>query len=532
MSDDLSSVISSTTRGIFYLATGNVVATLAQAVAVFIIARLLGPELYGVYTVALSVPLLIIAFIGFGIDESMVRFSANLREKGENQAVAKVIRLGITFKALIAIVVFIICFLLSDYIAIAISRPDYSFYIGLASVVIVFQGIFYSADAVFVSLDRTEYSALTANIQAIIKTLLTPLLIVAGLSVIGAITGFTISYVVAGLLGGGLVFIKLYAPLKNLAHKNSGVQNQTSVSLRSMLKYGFPIYIAVLLASAYAQLQPIILSFFTLDLPIGNFKAATNFGLPMVALSGSITTVLFPAFSKINSNINQARIVFKLATKYATLILVPVSLVVIVLSSNLVELVYGESFTQAPFFLSFYIMTYLLVGLGSLVQNSFFNGIGETMMSVKVNLVRFVVFIGLALPLTQAYSVSGLIGAILVSTLIATMFGAYIAKNRFGITLDYRRIFLVYVAAFISAVPLFFIASLNLFPSLVTIFLGGSIYLLVYLTLLPILGALSKSELANFRINIEKIRFLKFIMGPILKYENKLVDYAQKSNGA
>jgi len=529
MSDDLSKVIEDSARGSFFLATGNIIAMIISAFSVFITARLLGPQLYGIYTVVLAVPSLLLIFIGFGIDEALIRFSANLRIKGENQSLTRTIRLGITLRAIAGITMFSACFLFSDYLAAhVISRPEYGIYIRLASIAIVFQAILLSTSAVFVGLDRTEYRAVVANVQAITKTVMAPLLIVAGFSVVGAITGFTISCLAAGLLSAGLLFIRLYKPLKSEISENPHVHKQQTMHLRTMLNYGFPLYISALLIGASTQLQTIILSFFALDLDIGNFKAATNFVTLVMALSGSITIALFSAFSKLDRNDNQAKAFFKLAIKYTSMLLVPASMVIIVFSKELVQVVYGEAFLPASLFLSLYLTVYFLVGLGSLVQRSFFNGLGETKTTLKLNLASFIVFLGLAPLLTQAYNVPGLIVAILVSSLVAALFGAYKARSNFGAEPDYAVISGIYIAALASVIPPFLLASTQLFPALATIFLGGFLYLLAYVTLLPIIGVLSKTELENLQQITEKIRFLKPILKPILKYESKLVSIAHQ----
>ena len=103
----------------------------------------------------------------------------------------------------------------SDYFAAyIISRPEYAVYIRLASIVIFFQAIFYSTSAISLGLDRTEYLAVVYNVQAIARTVLAPLFILAGFGIAGAITGFTLSYLIAGIIGASLIFIRLYRPLK------------------------------------------------------------------------------------------------------------------------------------------------------------------------------------------------------------------------------------------------------------------------------------------------------------------------------
>jgi len=195
----------------------------------------------------------------------------------------------------------------------------------------------------------------------------------------------------------------------------------------------------------------------------------------------------------------------------------------ITFSKELIQVVYGEAFLPASLFLMLYAAVYFLVGLGSLVQRSFFNGIGQTKKTLKMNLASFVVFLGLAPLLTRAYNVPGLIVTILVSNLAATMLGAYTAKKNFDVKPDYTTIFRIYIISFVSAIPSFLISFLQPFPAIVNIFLGSFLYLLSYLTLLPLANIISKPELKNLQQTTEKIPFLKPIMKPLLEYENKLI---------
>ncbi len=295
------------------------------------------------------------------------------------------------------------------------------------------------------------------------------------------------------------------------------------MNFKKMLKYGFPLYLSTVLLGASTQLQTIVLSFFTPDVEIGNFKAATNFITLLSALSASTASALFPAFSQLNGHLNQTRIFFKLATKCTSMITIPVSVTLLLFSTELVKIVYGEAFLPASLFLSLYVTVYFLVGFGWVIHESFFNGVGETKTTLKWNIVKFVVFLGLAPLLTQTFSVLGIILAILCSEGAATIFGAYNAKHNFGAGPDYPSIFRIFLAAFVAAIPSFFIVYTQLFPAIIILFLGSLLYLLIYITLLPLMGVLSKSEVDNIQKATEKIRLLGYIMKYILKFENKIL---------
>jgi len=56
MTDELAKVAEDSARGGFLLISGTALATVIMAIASILIGRLLGPELYGQYTLAIVVP--------------------------------------------------------------------------------------------------------------------------------------------------------------------------------------------------------------------------------------------------------------------------------------------------------------------------------------------------------------------------------------------------------------------------------------------------------------------------------------------
>jgi len=63
-----------------------------MALASILIARLLGPENYGLYTVALITPSFLIALSDLGISAALTRFSARFHSEGKDQKVVDLIK--------------------------------------------------------------------------------------------------------------------------------------------------------------------------------------------------------------------------------------------------------------------------------------------------------------------------------------------------------------------------------------------------------------------------------------------------------
>jgi len=290
-------------------------------------------------------------------------------------------------------------------------------------------------------------------------------------------------------------------------------------SLKILLSYGSPLYISALLLGIIPQLQSIILGIFTSDYNIGNFKASLNFITLLSALAIPIATSLFPAFSKFDKNSEKVKTFFSLSIKYVSLLVVPSALLMIILSKEIIQIIYGASFASASIYLSLHATLFLLIGLGYQIQKSLFNGLGETKQTLKISLIQFVFFIFLAPCLTKVMGVTGLITSILTSTIMATLYGAYRAKSKYKVEFNYKSLIRVYLLALVSATPAFLCRRFLPFSPTFKIIMASAVYLISYLTLLPMTHTITKPELGNMERVVKRIGPLKPIANLILKYE-------------
>ena len=67
-----------------------------------------------------------------------------------------------------------------------------------------------------------------------------------------------------------------------------------------MLRFGFPLSIATILSGVQAQFYNILIYIYSSDVLIGNYQFATKFTVLITFIATPISTVLFPAFSKMS----------------------------------------------------------------------------------------------------------------------------------------------------------------------------------------------------------------------------------------
>lgn len=510
-------IIDDSTRGGYYLFVGNTLATIILFVSSIVIAQLLGPADYGFFSLVISVPSLIIGLTEFGLTSTITKFLAEFKSGGKISYVQHVIKLSFLLEIVLGLIGTVICFVfsteLSTYI---INTPEATNYVKLASILILFQTIFNGLSAIFVGLDKMGNNAVIMIIRAVTKLILSAVLVFFGFSITGAVVGHLFCYVIA--VGFGVTFVI------SILRKKSNETNSGSVILKSMLKYGLPIYGAGLLGLVTTQYQTIIVAFFASKTAIGNFQVTALFQTILTTIVYPFTA-LFPAFSKLDPNSSQLNQFFRRSVKYTALLLVPCSMAIIVMSTNLVYAFYGPSYTLAPTYVAFTTLTYLFAGIGSAVFGYLFKGIRRTDVTLKSSLITMFVFIPLAPLFTVLYNIIGLIVALSIAQFCSLLYLLFTAVTKLNLSIDLWSSAKIYICSAISALFSFLLLVFLPFNEIINLFFGGALFFFVYITLLPALGVLTVTDIEIFRIQFHKLKSVWPLVKILLYYEMKVLKY-------
>ena len=503
---------------------GTATSTVIGAAAVIVIARLLGPSNYGLYSLVFVLPSLFVSVADFGVSPSLTRFSASLRSRHEYRRLASMMSSGLLFTLIASSVAYLSTFLFAGQLAgFVLQRQDMGYLLSIASVMIVFQGLFSVSYSTFVGLDRMGQSAVIIVLRDLARLILSPVLILAGFGVVGAIAGAVSGGAMAGVLGLCLLLVHRRA-LATASGENSG-EGGLRENIKIMMAYGLPLYAGSLLAAVLGQYQTIVLAFFTTDAEIGNFKAAVNFGSLIGVVATPVATALFPAFSKLDLRTRREdlRRMFESSVQYTSLLIFPATIPIAVLSRDLIRAIYGAAYTPASTYLALYVGVFLLTGLGSLVVSSFLNGIGRTRETLKIAGLQLAVFLPVAPVMTWLFRVPGLIGALILSALISISYGLWLATGVHEMRVNLLGSLATLAAALVSAVPVLPILYYSVMSSLANVILGGLLYLLAYLTLAPVFGAVRRADIQTLAPILGQIRILKPVIDLIFAYEARIL---------
>ena len=103
--------------------------------------------------------------------------------------------------------------------------------------------------------------------------------------------------------------------------------------------------------------------------------------------------MLFPAFSKLDYRKDNETLknVFQYSVKYAALIVVPVTALVIALAQPGIGTIYQNKYADAPLFLALLSVTYFYTAFGNLSIGNLINGQGYTTYNMKLSILTVVI---------------------------------------------------------------------------------------------------------------------------------------------
>jgi O-antigen/teichoic acid export membrane protein len=510
-------------KGGFHVMWGLVASTVISAVGTILIALLLGEENYGLYAIALTAPNLIVLFRDWGVTSAMVRYTAQSNAENKTANIRSIFMSGLLFEIALGIALSLLGFLLSDFLAITVfNRPLIAPLLQIASFTILTSALVSTATAAFTGIEKMHLNSIMQVSQSIIKTALIIALVLVGLGTYGAITGFTVASLLAGLIGILLMFT-IYKKLLN----PDGSKLEIGNNIKTMLKYGLPLSIGAILAGFLAQYYNFLLYIYVSDNAlIGNYAIAQNFVVLITFFAAPVTTMLFPAFSKLDHQKDPETLknVFQTSVKYASLLVVPVAAMIMALAQPAISTLFGNKYAEAPLFLALLAITYLYTILGTLSIGSIINGQGQTTFNLIIVIITAALGFPLGFILISNYGVLGLIITTLTVGIPGIIISLIFIKKRYNVTVHWKssaKIFLSSAAA--AALTYVLIVQLNSFTSLTRLIIGVAIFTPTYIIAAILTKTFNRTDISNLREMFKALGPLRRLFNIILNLIEKLM---------
>lgn len=515
------------TKGGFNLFWGVAVSSLISSLGVMIVAGILEEAEYGLFAIALTAPNLIQIVRDLGVDQATIRYVARYNHESKPAKIKNILTAGLTFEFLLGLTLSAVSFLLSGFIASELfNQPEITPFIQIASFTIFGSALFKIADSTFIGYEKMQYHSTTLVIQSSLKTILMITLVISNFGVYGAILGHTIAILVTGISGLTILYFKFYKKLNNKNNKKEIKQ-----TLKQMFKYGLPLSGTAILNGFTTQFYAFLIAIYLSNQIVGNYNLATNFAVLVAFFVTPVTTLLFPAFSKLDAKKDPKTVqnVFQYSVKYASLLIVPTTLMVVSLSTPAVATLFPGKYEFTPLYLSLYVLLYLYTSIGYLSSGNLIKSQGRTDINLKLAILTTTLGIFLGISLIPAFEAVGIIAANLISVLPTLIIYLWWIKKHYNATIDWKSSTKILAASTLSATVTYTFVAITNLPNWITLILGASLYLTTYIIFSPLIGAINQNDTKNLKEMLKALGPITIILTIPINLIEHLTKKTQKN---
>jgi len=487
-------VIKRVAKGTFWSFLAQIISYSTGFIMSVFFARWLEPENYGLIPLTMTIVTVFGIFSDFGVNASSSKYISEYRAK-DIGLIKSIIKDGFILKLIFSFTVSIICFFFSKIIAEFMHMMRLQLLLQISSVMIFFISFLGFFNAIFQGFQRLKFTTLTSFSQNVIKLIISLGFVYLGYGIIGAIIGYTISFIITALLTLIIIFLKFYNTLP--------VSNSNKSIRKEILKYSIPLVIVSASNFIYMSSDFLMLGYFTTSSEVGFYNIARKIIelilLPCMALQISLTPMIANLYAKgdIESNESAGRL-FIYSIKYSLLLMIPATFGLIILAKPLILFLFGEEYIATATLLS--LLSLYLLPRSILGGSPYMIAAGKASTVSKLTTITAILNIILNLFLIPKYHAIGAVISTLITHPLYIFFITYLAKKTYRI--QFSQDFKVSIIKFVFAAGIMSYV-IAYFKYLATSFIGIiSIIMLaafIYFIILFIIKGISGEDIKKIK---------------------------------
>ncbi|MEC9474288.1 MAG: flippase [Candidatus Neomarinimicrobiota bacterium] len=411
--------------GIFY---GSINRYLYSA----LLARWVGPEYLGIYSMANAIMLISEVLSKMGMETGVMRFVSRLDPDKDNDKISEIIASAIkmcTFFSLFFMIMLISC---SSYIVFNILSEQSL----MVSVLIVFAiSIPFNASTLVAAAATQGYKKL--KYKSIVTQFINPTILLVSMIICYWFFSPESALMFPMLITGIVGCIAMFQPLKYL----SGIRPQQIIKTKfnyDLLNFSYPFMFVIILQTFMHWMDILMLGYFTNASTVGLYHPAARTAGLLQALLISFISIYAPMISKFHSekNILKMNQTYKMVSRWLLVFSIPISIMFILFPENILSLFGKEYISSANVLIILTISTLLQAIFGAASPTLGMSGF--TRLVLINTCLAFILNLGLNYTLIPLYGINGAAYATLITLTIvgfirATQVRIFLKMNLFSI---------------------------------------------------------------------------------------------------
>jgi O-antigen/teichoic acid export membrane protein len=474
------------------LFAGKMFTILLTGITFIIVARLLGPSGYGVYTIAVGFSALVGAVGHFGVGTFLNRGLSDKTIISNKKVMSRTVYSAYLVVVSVAVVFTAIGIAMSGYAASNIfHNPSITpLVFEIAAMSLFFSIVYGTSYAGLIGAGRSTDAAYVSIYAHVAQLLGSVMLIYMGYGVAGAIGGILLGNILGFIVSSHFMLRRL----KRLGLTDAMPDNR---SIMEVLTFSLPIATNNLLGSTGVNsLAVLIIGIFATTAVLGDYGASMKGYQLIVVFYGTITTVLLPALVAALSNSRyqgHIRSLYERTLIYSILISMPILVTIGIFAKPILYTFLSSSFRYAPEYLTL-ICGGVILNLIGLFSASFFVAAGKVRTVLKYTVISTVAEIA---SLVYLVPIMGTIGAIIaifyVGTVIEDAMFIRGMKDVFDLKPNYRDMAALLASGAMLALTLYLATLMH--GILLEGIAAAAVLLFIYPIIVLILGIINKERL-------------------------------------
>ena len=405
-------------KNVATLQIGSFGGTIVQAVIGIVIARLLQPELLGIYSLAFGLAAITSLIIGMGIQEAVSSLLGRTYAQKDRTETENI--LGFMFKITFfaALIVLVFSTFLPSISGKLYGNSLIGIYASIIVVAVVLSSFFFTL----------AYSAfqVTGRIKSLTYLIVADQSLRSGLSLVLVIAGFGVLGAVSGHLAGAIIiFISSALLFRNLRARDlifPGLRrliiSARSVSIKKYFGFTFWVALDRNMGNLFMALPVILTGIYVTASEVSFFRLAFGYVNLALSLFGPISVLLNVEFPKLQIE-NREKLAenFKRVSLYSLALSVFLTVAAVIVSPVAFKIFYGENYLPSVPYVAGLIVYGALYGIG-VGLGPMWRAINRVKVSIVINLVILGAGIPLGLWLIKNH---GLWGSVIMVTLWFTV---------------------------------------------------------------------------------------------------------------
>ncbi|MFH1503097.1 MAG: oligosaccharide flippase family protein [Candidatus Diapherotrites archaeon] len=343
----------------------SIILKIGGLIFTIIIARMLLPELFGVYSLVLSIIAIFMVFTNFGLDDTLLRYlSISIGRRKISQA-RSYFRFLLRIKVLAVFIVVVMVIILSKLISYKLYQNPLLFYPLIFSCLFLIMESFWNFfSTFFLALKELRIPTILGVFYQIFKISFS-LLALMILSDAFKVSGLFIAFFVSGAI---VLFITILILFKR--DRNLFFGPKVYINKKKVLKFLEFMGVASLSLVFFGSVDTLMLGKFVAFEYLGYYRVALSLVLTIAALF-SLSGIFLPIFTQINGKRFSRG--FHKTLRYILIISIPATAGMIFIAKYLIKAIYGNEYilgTIPLYFLALLIVTTPLIGLYSIIFQS------------------------------------------------------------------------------------------------------------------------------------------------------------------